>query len=76
MVNGSTFQCLCPTGLGGTNCATTVNPCASLPCRNNGQCLAFDNAYMCICTTGFSGVNCELQINPCLSGPCKHFFLV
>lgn len=76
MVNGTGYQCICPTGYAGINCLTTTNPCASSPCRNNGLCLAFDNQYLCICSTGFTGLNCDIQINPCLSGPCKDLLFI
>jgi len=73
VTNGSTYQCLCPTGWTGTNCATSVNPCGALPCQNNGQCLALGNGFLCICPLGFNGTSCEIPISPCASNPCKYF---
>ncbi len=70
VTNGSSYQCLCPTGWTDINCATPVNPCASSPCLNNGQCISLGNQYLCICTSGYNGTNCQVPINPCSSNPC------
>ena len=44
MTNGLPgYTCLCPPNYGGVNC-TLLNPCASLPCANNGSVLS-----ICIC---------------------------
>ena len=58
------------------NCAIPINPCASLPCRNNGQCITLGNQFLCVCSVGFNGTLCALPINPCSSNPCKMIFLV
>jgi hypothetical protein len=71
-LNGSTYRCLCPTVWTDQNCGTPVNPCASLPCRNNGQCFALGNQALCICLPGFNGTLCDNPINPCGSNPCKY----
>jgi Notch-like protein len=75
VTNGTAYQCICPAGLTGSNCLTPLNPCGSLPCRNNGQCISLGNQFLCICTTGFNGTYCEAPINPCASNPCKSFVL-
>lgn len=75
ITNGSSYQCLCPSGWTDTNCNTPVNPCASMPCRNNGQCLSFGNQFNCLCSSGFNGTFCEIPINPCDSNPCKYCVL-
>jgi hypothetical protein len=75
-MNGSTYQCLCPTGWTGVNCGTPLNPCGSSPCQNNGQCVSFGTAFLCVCTLGFTGTFCDIQINPCTSNPCKYFIFI
>jgi hypothetical protein len=75
VTNSSSFQCLCPPGLTGANCAGITNPCASLPCQNNGQCISLGNQFLCICTLGFNGTFCQTPINPCASNPCKSLIL-
>jgi hypothetical protein len=73
VTNGSTYQCLCPAGLSGPNCILPTNPCTSLPCRNNGQCLSLGNLFLCACLAGFNGTLCEIPISPCASNPCIVF---
>jgi len=76
VTNGTAYQCICPAGLTGSNCLTPLNPCGSLPCQNNGQCISLGNQFLCVCTTGFNGTYCEAPINPCASNPCKSFVLL
>jgi len=73
VLNGS-YLCTCPTGYTGVNCETTVNPCASSPCLNNGQCISLGSSFVCACLSGFNGTYCEQQIDPCSSYPCKYFY--
>lgn len=71
MTNTSGFQCICPPGYTGLNCANIINPCASSPCQNNGQCISLGTQFLCACPLGFNGTLCEIPINPCASNPCK-----
>jgi Notch-like protein len=74
ITNGSNYQCVCPTGWTDRNCTIPISPCASLPCRNNGQCITLSNQFLCVCSVGFTGALCALPINPCSSNPCKMNF--
>lgn len=38
---------------------TVVDPCASFPCRNGGNCTSNKGNYSCVCAYGFTGENCE-----------------
>ncbi|XP_063398010.1 neurogenic locus Notch protein-like [Mytilus trossulus] len=46
--------------------------CASLPCRNNGQCVEVVGGYTCICSSGYTGITCKTLIHPCRRSPCKN----
>ena len=36
------------------------NPCANVPCRNDGDCLVIDDSnYRCLCGVGWMGTQCE-----------------
>ena len=37
-------------GYGGVNCDQVINQCASVPCKNGGQCKAQGSSYVCNCT--------------------------
>lgn len=37
----------------------SVNPCASNPCGNNGQCIANNGGFHCECNLGYYGNRCE-----------------
>ena len=71
IVNGTGYQCSCPAGWTGVNCATQVNPCAVLPCLNNGQCITLGTLFVCVCVGGYNGTFCQVPPNPCAINPCK-----
>jgi hypothetical protein len=52
---------------------TKLEPCASNPCLNGGNCININciNFYNCSCFPGFTGTTCisEIQINFCESNP-------
>ncbi len=64
------YQCLCPPGFEGVNCQLLRNPCLSIPCKNNAQCInlsTFGNplTYICQCQLGWTGSTCEIKNTPC-----------
>ncbi len=41
-----------------------INPCASFPCLNGGECMTLDAThYMCMCRNGYAGINCQTSIS-------------
>ncbi|XP_041473706.1 uncharacterized protein LOC121422615 [Lytechinus variegatus] len=49
------------------------NPCASRPCRNDGQCFGVSGgSFRCECISGFSGTTCEVNTDECNSFPCQN----
>ncbi|KAJ8034212.1 Neurogenic locus notch-like protein 1 [Holothuria leucospilota] len=55
--------CECGIGFYGERCQTLVgNPCQSNPCRNDNQCISFNNYFVCQCQPPFSGPTCEVQM--------------
>ncbi|CAF3778690.1 unnamed protein product [Adineta steineri] len=69
------YSCLCPNGTTGRNCEIDINPCSSIPCKNNGTCIRNSNiengVYRCNCSTGYFGKHCE-YLNGCISSPCQN----
>ena len=67
-ISDGSYVCLCTPNYTGINCATprnsttvvttSVNPCASNPCLNNGFCNLLGSTYTCICLQGFIQPNC------------------
>lgn len=51
-----------------------LDPCASNPCANSGQCSISNSQYVCTCTPFFSGTNCKQDVNECDANPspCKN----
>eukprot|EP00079_Xenopus_tropicalis_P028233 XP_012823067.1 PREDICTED: hyaluronan-binding protein 2 [Xenopus tropicalis] len=50
----------------------TADPCAELPCRNDGTCVQTDTGYNCLCTEFFRGKNCEKSIHSCSEYTCQY----
>ncbi|XP_053326274.1 protein crumbs homolog 1 [Spea bombifrons] len=50
----------------------SLNPCASHPCLNGGNCQDFLTHPVCTCPAGRTGKFCEMEIDECLSNPCLH----
>jgi hypothetical protein len=51
------------------------NPCESLPCLNNGECIPTEYSYECRCPQGFDGRICELDSRICQTQqPCGTSF--
>ncbi|CAF4376178.1 unnamed protein product, partial [Adineta steineri] len=69
------YSCLCPNGTTGRNCEIDINPCSSIPCKNNGSCIRNSNiengVYRCNCSTDYFGKHCE-YLNGCISSPCQN----
>ncbi|XP_022082302.1 mucin-2-like isoform X2 [Acanthaster planci] len=56
------YYCACPVGFIGHNCETPISdPCASNPCRNGANCIAFNTYFMCECLPGFGAKTCETR---------------
>ena len=49
-----------------------VDPCASMPCANNGNCTAAMGPlnYTCECAPGYTGPTCDEEIDACLTVTC------
>ncbi|XP_071489593.1 uncharacterized protein [Diadema antillarum] len=55
------YYCNCPLGFFGECCELVhPDPCASNPCQNAGNCLAFNTYFVCSCVNGFTGITCEI----------------
>ncbi|OCT71251.1 hyaluronan-binding protein 2 isoform X2 [Xenopus laevis] len=49
-----------------------IDPCAELPCRNDGTCVQTDIGYNCLCTEFYGGKNCEKLIHSCSEHTCQY----
>ncbi|XP_072041414.1 uncharacterized protein [Amphiura filiformis] len=49
-----------------------IDPCASSPCLNNGQCSSSGSSFSCRCINGYSGNTCQFPstTDPCSNTPC------
>ena len=43
----------------GTRCESTIKPCESAPCQNQGTCIDVGKGFECKCPITFAGVHCE-----------------
>ena len=68
LVNG--FDCICPPGFSGPQCATDVDDCVLSPCLNGATCTDGVNNRTCLCADGFEGVDCAVDVDECASSPC------
>ena len=71
------FQCSCAPGYDGALCDQDKDECASVPCRNSGQCLdsrrvsrVAKDTFDCKCIQGWRGDTCEEDVNECEDEPC------
>ncbi|XP_013412895.1 delta-like protein 1 [Lingula anatina] len=56
-----TCSCTCNPGFTGTaGYCTAINPCASGPCQNGGNCTVLTTGYSCQCPPAYAGTNCQL----------------
>ena len=66
----------CPTGYGGSDCATDIDECAPAPCQNDGTCTqgtdSFIGSFTCACSSGWIGTVCEINVDECASTPCSN----
>lgn len=60
--NNGVGVCSCPTGYGGTYCATVLgcNAGGIYTCLNNGVCNS--NTGLCSCVSGYSGTTCSIGL--------------
>nr|XP_040240535.2 cubilin homolog [Anopheles coluzzii] len=72
-------NCIClpgyiGSGFGPNGCyRSSMNPCASAPCRNGGTCTKIDaQNYSCACPPGTNPPNCMRTTSPCESNPCQN----
>uniref|UniRef100_A0A5S6QKE3 EGF-like domain-containing protein n=1 Tax=Trichuris muris TaxID=70415 RepID=A0A5S6QKE3_TRIMR len=58
------FYCECYPGFTGLLCDTSIDACASNPCRY-GRCSNVGEHYHCTCKLGYEGINCQLSFEQC-----------
>ncbi len=63
-------RCICDAGFVGAQCEIDIDECASVPCKNDGECEDLDDAYRCTCLQGFTGERCQTDVDECASQPC------
>lgn len=57
-----TGVCTCPSGVSSSQCnPTTIDPCASISCKNGGTC----SGGTCICPMGWTGTDCSTASQTC-----------
>ncbi|CAF0965887.1 unnamed protein product [Adineta steineri] len=71
------FSCRCPISYTGVYCETfsqTSTICSSMPCRNSGTCVAYNNNanYYCQCPQDYSGSTCTTPVTICPVDYCKN----
>ena len=54
--NPLAYRCSCPMGFTGVNCESTINYCASRPCKNSGWCTSMTTGFTCTCLQGYTGM--------------------
>lgn len=52
--------------------AQTGTLCASSPCMNGGDCIAYINSFQCNCAAGYTGNYCQSIINECTPTACQN----
>ncbi|XP_053662149.1 cubilin homolog [Anopheles marshallii] len=72
-------NCIClpgytGSGFGPNGCyRSSMNPCASAPCRNGGTCVKIDaQNYSCTCPPDTNPPNCLRTTSPCEINPCQN----
>uniref|UniRef100_A0A182RN21 Cubilin n=1 Tax=Anopheles funestus TaxID=62324 RepID=A0A182RN21_ANOFN len=72
-------NCIClpgyvGSGFGPNGCyRSSLNPCASAPCRNGGTCVKIDaQNYSCTCPPDTNPPNCMRTTSPCEINPCQN----
>lgn len=71
-LSNGTYRCICPSGITGKNCDTSLLPCDSNPCLNNSTCLTLSlTNYTCVCPSLFTGPRCSERRTLCLETSCQ-----
>jgi len=75
---GGTFKCHCSANTYGDLCEKSgidgTNPCKTMPCYNNGDCINQDDvSYRCNCVDPYGDSNCKTNtLGPCKNLPCRN----
>ena len=59
LMGNNNYECLCPPGFEGSNCAQNINDCEGASCPVNSSCMDGVNSFECVCNPGFAGPNCD-----------------
>lgn len=75
-------KCECYSGYIGRNCETSLRPCLTKQCLNNGKCIEFNTTssnassnnlsydFKCECNKNFYGTRCENTVDLCTNRTC------
>ena len=51
LMGNNNYECLCPPGFEGSNCAQNINDCEGASCPVNSSCMDGVNSFECTCVS-------------------------